>query len=199
MNPNQELEIPHRFALGLRGEPGPRRVGRLPDEHRRYALYMTVVRETKLPGVGVRHEFTSQDGTDVAVIVHHDGRRELVAYDAEDPDACRSLVSLSEPDTKTLGQILGVSAVTENVAEVRQVIKGLAIDWDRVSADSTAAGKAIGDGAFRTRTGASIVAVIRDDVPVPAPGADFVLAAGDVVVAVGPQDGLTELRTVLEG
>lgn len=160
---------------------------------------MTAVRETKLPGVGVRHEFTSEDGTDVAVIVHHDGRRELVSYDAEDPDACTSLVSLSEPDTKTLGQILGVSPVTENVAEIRHVIEGLAIDWTPVAADSAAAGTPIGDGQFRTKTGASIVAVIRDDIPVPSPDADFVLNPGDVVVAVGPTDGLTTLRALLGG
>ena len=160
---------------------------------------MTTVRETKLPGVGVRHEFTSEDGTDVAVIVHHDGRRELVAYDTEDPDACHSLVSLSEPDTKTLGQILGVSPVTENVAAIRQVAEGLALDWTLVAPGSTVAGVAIGSGEFRTKTGASIIAVIRDDVPVPAPDADFVLTAGDIVVAVGSIDSLTELRTLLGG
>ena len=158
---------------------------------------MDVVRETKLPGVGVRHEFTSEDGTDVAVIVHHDGRRELVTYDAEDPDACTSLVSLSEADTKTLGQILGVSAITENVTEIRQLIEGLAIDWTRLAVGSATAGTPIGASEFRTKTGASIVAVLRDNVPVPAPDADFVLAAGDVVVAVGPAEGLNTLRSML--
>ena len=70
---------------------------------------MSVVRETKLPGVGVRHEFTTEDGSDVAVIVHHDGRREVMTYEQNDPDACASLVTLSEPDTQTLAEILGVS------------------------------------------------------------------------------------------
>jgi TrkA domain protein len=160
---------------------------------------VATVRETKLPGVGIRHEFTSENGTDVAVIVHHDGRRELVAYDDEDPDACHSFVSLSEPDTKTLGQILGVSVVTENVAEVREVIEGLALDWAVLSAGSAAAGRTIGDGEFRSRTGVSIVAVIREDTPVASPGPDFVLDAGDVVVAVGPLVGLTALRGELGG
>jgi TrkA domain protein len=160
---------------------------------------MTVVRETKLPGVGVRHDFTSEDGTDMAVVVHHDGRREIIAYDADDPDACHSLVSLSEPDTQTLAEILGVSHVTETVKEIRQVIEGLAIDWTQLPVSSEVAGTKIGDGEFRTRTGASIVAVIRDDVPIPAPEADFVLDAGDVVVAVGPCEGLNTLRTMLGG
>jgi len=160
---------------------------------------MSEVRETKLPGVGVRHEFTDEDGNDVGVIVHHDGRREIVAYDVDDPDACHSLVSLSEPDTKTLAQILGVSPVTEIVAEIRQVIEELAIDWMQLPSDSHAAGTTIASGEFRTRTGASIVAVIRDNVPVPSPEADFVLAVDDIVVAVGPTDGLTTLRSMLAG
>ena len=158
---------------------------------------MTVVHETKLPGVGIRHEFTADDGRDIAVIVHHDGRRELLAYGADDPDACTSLVSLSPSDTQTLGEILGVSHVTETVTEILQDIEGIAIDWTEVSAQSTAAGRPIGDGEFRTTTGASIVAVIRDHVPVPAPTADFVLVSGDVVVAVGPRDGLKQLHSIL--
>ena len=39
---------------------------------------MADVRETKLPGVGVRHDFTTDDGRDVGVLVHRDGRRAYV-------------------------------------------------------------------------------------------------------------------------
>lgn len=160
---------------------------------------MTDVRETILPGVGVRHEFTSEDGNDMAVIVHHDGRREIIAYHADDPDACTSLANLSEHDTQTLGELLGVSHVTEVVEEVRQEIEGVAVDWMLLSERCAATGNAIGSGEFRTRTGASIVAILRDNEPVPAPEADFVLQAGDVIVAVGPPAGLTELRALIEG
>ena len=158
---------------------------------------MSVVRETKLPGVGVRHEFTTSEGNDMAVIVHHDGRREIMTYDGDDPDACTTLVSLSEPDTQTLAEILGVSHVTETVTEIRQEIEGLAIEWFALPSTSDLAGVSIGSGEFRTRTGSSIVAVIRDDTAVPAPGADFELAAGDVLVAVGTHDGLASLRSLL--
>lgn len=158
---------------------------------------MSLVRETKLPGVGVRHEFSTDGGGAMAVIVHHDGRRELMSYDDEDPDACHSLVSLSEHDTQTLAEILGVSHVTETVDVVRQAIEGLAIDWIDINAGSPMADSTIGDGRFRTRTGASIVAVMRGATSVPAPDADFVMVSGDVVVAVGTPDGLTSLRALL--
>ena len=159
---------------------------------------MSVVRETKLPGVGVRHEFTTGEGNDMAVIVHHDGRREIMAYDGDDPDACTTLVSLSEPDTQTLAEILGVSPIIEAVTEIRHEIEGLAIEWFTLPEGSELAGVSIGTGQFRTKTGASIVAVMRNDSAIPAPGPEFALAAGDVLVAVGTHDGLLQLRSLLE-
>jgi TrkA domain protein len=50
---------------------------------------------------------------------------------------------------------------------------------------------------YRTRTGASIVAVIRDGQSVPAPGPDFDLHAGDVVVGVGTSEGLATMRALI--
>lgn len=133
----------------------------------------------------------------MGVIVHHDGRREVLAYGADDPDACTTLVSLTERDTQTMAEILGVSHISETVSEIRQSIEGLVIEWIEVTGASGMGGKSIGAGQFRTRTGASIVAVIRDHVPLPAPGPEFVLSAGDMVVAVGTQDGIVQLRALL--
>ena len=156
------------------------------------------MRETKLPGVGVRYEFTSDQGQNVGVIVHHDGRREILAYDVDDPDACRSLLTLSDADTHVMAELLGTSNVTETVAEIRHEIEGLAIEWVPLSESSSFNGHSIGEGGFRTRTGASIVAAMRNNEAIPAPGPEFVLQAGDVIVAVGTHEGLQLLRTLLE-
>jgi TrkA domain protein len=158
---------------------------------------MADVRETKRPGVGVRHEFTTDDGTDLGVLVHHDGRREILVYDSDDPDACSSRLRLSAADTRTVSELLGASRVTEAVAAVQQEIEGLAIEWIELDATSPAAGATIGDGMYRTKTGSSIVAVIRDGQSIPAPGPDFGLAAHDVVVAVGTTEGLATMRELI--
>ncbi|MBA3266723.1 MAG: hypothetical protein H0T70_00495 [Acidimicrobiia bacterium] len=71
------------------------------------------------------------------------------------------------------------------------------LDWLTVAHKSPAAGATIGAGQYRSRTGASIVAVIRDRKTIPAPGPDFVFAAGDVAVAVGTPEGLAQLRDLL--
>ena len=86
---------------------------------------MSEVRETKLPGVGVRHEFDTESGTRVGVIVHRDGRREILVYDQHDPDACSTMVDLSAADTRTMSELLGSSQVTEAVSAVQQDIDAL--------------------------------------------------------------------------
>lgn len=160
---------------------------------------MAEVRETQLPGVGVRHDFTSDDGTRLAVLVRKDGRREILVYDRDDPDACRQVLQLSVNDTRTLSELLGASQVTEAVIAVQQQIEGLAIEWIHVHPASPSAGHTIGDGQFRTRTGASVVAVVRGGTTFPAPGPDFAFEADDTMVAVGTTDGLAKLRALVQG
>lgn len=158
---------------------------------------MATVRETKLPGVGVRHEFTTEAGTPIGVLVHRDGRHDVLVYDRVDPDACTALLQLTEDDTRTLAQLLGATQLTESLAVVQQQVEGLAIEWITLADDAAVAGQTIGDGQYRTRTGTSIVAVIRDDSSIPAPGPDFAFEAGDTIVAVGTADGLDLVRTIL--
>lgn len=158
---------------------------------------MADVRETTLPGVGVRHDFVTTDGREVAVLVHRDGRREILLYDPDDPDECRPMLSLSPDDARTLNELLGASRVTEAIGAVQQEIEGLLIEWITVAVGSTAEATSIGDGAYRTRTGASIVAVVRDGQPIPAPGPELVLQPSDVAVAVGTAEGLAALRGLL--
>jgi TrkA domain protein len=158
---------------------------------------MTEVRETHLPGVGVKHDFTTDDGRDIGVLVHRDGRRDIVVYDADDPDSCSMRMSMSAPDTRTLAELLGTSQVNTAVQAVQQEIEGLAIEWLTIEPTSPSAGRTIGDGEFRTRTGVSVVAVIRDDAPSPAPGPEFGLHAHDVIVCVGTIEGLDKVRELI--
>jgi TrkA domain protein len=158
---------------------------------------MPDIEETLLPGVGVRHEFTTAMGERVAVLTHRTGRREVAVYDRDDPDECRTVLHLSVEDTGALAELLGTSHVSEAV-RTAQRLEGLAIDWVTVPGTSEYVGATIGDGAFRTRTGASIVAIIRDETTtIAAPGPDSRFAAGDVVVAVGTPSGLERLRSLL--
>ena len=158
---------------------------------------MAEVTETQLPGVGVRYEFQTTYKDHVGVVHHHSGRREIVVYDRKDPDVARSVLELSADDSRTLSDLLGASQLTEAMAAVQQRIEGLTLEWVEVADGSSMAHRSIGEGQLRTRTGASVVAVIRGDTSEPAPGPEFVIEPGDVVVAVGTADGLELLRQAL--
>lgn len=159
---------------------------------------MPEVTETQLPGVGVRHEFTTAKGDRVSVLVFRTGRREVALYDRSDPDAASAVLHLDEDDARTLTDLLGGNPVTEAVAGMQQ-IEGVVLDWIPVGEDSPLAGQTIGDGQIRTRTGASVVAIVRSDTTVPAPEPTEELRAGDTVVAVGTVEGLRAMRELLDG
>jgi len=155
------------------------------------------VTETQLPGVGVRYEFTTHDGALLGVLHHHGGRREIVVYDEDDPDRASSVVELDADDSRTLSELLGATQVTEAVRVMQQRIEGLTLEWIELTPRSSMIGRTIADGELRTRTGTSVVAVIRGETTEPAPGPDFAFQAGDVAVAVGTPEGLELLRVAL--
>lgn len=158
---------------------------------------MPDVTEIQLPGVGVRHEFTTARGERVGVLAHRSGRREVVVYDRGDPDRCTTVLHLSPDDTRTLADILGATQVSEALAAVQQRVEGLAIDWVTIPARSPLVGTSLGEGQFRSRTGVSIVAIVRGETTIAAPGPELRFEAGDVAVGVGTPAGLGQLRELL--
>jgi TrkA domain protein len=158
---------------------------------------MERINETRLPGLGIRHDFECDTGDRVGVISHHGGRRELVIYRTDDPDRVAHSVVLDADEAHSLADILGGTSVTHSFDDLRQNIAGLAIDWLPVVEGSPAAGQAIGATQLRTRTGVSIVALMRGDRPIPAPEPDEVLQVGDTAVVVGTDDGINAAAHLL--
>lgn len=160
---------------------------------------MPEVTETELPGFGVRYEFTTGDGRQVGVLVHRSGRRDLLVYDEDDPDRCAESVPLDGESSQLLAELMGGTKVTERLGAMRQDIEGLVVEWLPLEAGSSAAGRTIGDLEIRSRTGVSVVAIVRGELAVPAPGPEEPLREGDVVVAVGTAAGTEQVRDLLHG
>jgi TrkA domain protein len=160
---------------------------------------MPQIKETQLPGVGVRHDFATRSGERLGVITHRTGRRDLLIYDRDDPDACAEVLRLEEDESHALAELLGGTRVTETIASLQQSVPGLTIDWLPISASSACAAHSIADFGIRGQTGVSIVAVVRGGQTVPSPGADFVLQPGDTAVAVGTPDAIRRAFALLQG
>jgi TrkA domain protein len=160
---------------------------------------MAVINEVELPGIGVRYEFVTQTGARVGVVHHRTGEREIVLYEPDDPDTSHDVLRLGADDSRTLAELLGVSQVAKELVELQQQVEGLAVDRLPLPATSPYAGRTVGDTAARTRTGVSIVAVLRGDAAFAAPGPEFGIEAGDVLVVVGTPRGIEELAVLLRG
>jgi TrkA domain protein len=151
---------------------------------------MVDVDHVKLPGVGMRYEFGIRAGGRVGVVAHRSGRREIFVSIGEDRDTFAEVFELTGEESQVLAELLGGSRITEELSQLRQAVEGLAIDWLPVDADSPFVELTIGDTRTRTRTGVSIVAVVRDEESFPAPGPEFVLRAGDTLVVIGQPRGI---------
>jgi TrkA domain protein len=158
---------------------------------------MPIVTEIPLPGIGVRYEFETEEGTRIGVVHHRSGMRELVRFERADPDTSHDLLRLGPEDSRTLAELLGVSQVAKELAELERGVEGLAVDRLPLGAGSPFEGRTIGDTGARTRTGVSIVAVLRAGSAHPAPGPEFELRGGDVLVVVGTPRGVEELAVLL--
>ena len=164
------------------------------------------IRQTPLPGVGVRHDFATRAGQRVGVVSHRTGRRDLLLYAASDPDAAGASVALTSDESAALAEVLGGTQLTASLADLQHRIEGLALDWVPVPPGSPFAGRSIAAAGVRTTTGVSIVAVLRRTAgdaktpahAFPAPRPDFVLQAGDTVVVVGTPEGIEALVELLE-
>lgn len=157
------------------------------------------VRETKLPGVGLRYEFDNSDGKRIAVIAHRGGEFEVfVCAEPKDPDSAQRVFRLTDGEADVLAQILGAARMVESYADLTKEIPGLHSGQVPVSEASPYAGKPLGDTRARTRTGASIVAVVRGDQVLASPGPEEVLHPHDVLVVIGTDDGIAAVRQLVD-
>jgi TrkA domain protein len=155
------------------------------------------IQETSLPGVGLRHDFTTRAGRQLGVMSYRTGRRDLLVYDREDPDACQEVIQLTDDEADALAELLGAARLVEHLARLQQQVEGLAIDWLPIRPGSPYARRAIADTQARTRTGVSIVAILRGEGAIPAPTPDVRLDPGDTLVVVGTPKGVKDLSQLL--
>ncbi|GAA5152609.1 cation:proton antiporter regulatory subunit [Pseudonocardia eucalypti] len=156
------------------------------------------VEVTRLPGVGTKQEFTTSTGRRVGVLSHRDGHRELLVSDLTDPDACSAAVPLNEPECVALGTLLGAPNLVAQLRAEQSEVPGVATAQFPITHGSPYAGRTLGDTAMRTRSGASVVAVLRGGTVLPSPRPDFRFDGGDLVVIVGTADGLKQAAAILE-
>jgi TrkA domain protein len=152
---------------------------------------------TALPGLGVSYAFATAEGQRVGVVAHASGRRDLMSYDPKDRERVLHTVVLNETEARTIAQLLDLPVFVDQVAELARGLDGVEAVRIPIVPGSPYCGRRLADTRARTRTGASIVAVVRDGRAIPSPTPDFEFRNGDGVVAVGDDAATAALRELL--
>ena len=152
--------------------------------------------KTPLPGIGMRYDLVTESGKHLSVVAHNDGRRFLGFYRPEDDEECQASVPLDQDEAAMLAQLL----LQERIDPVRNEIEiDLVTEHIPITVKSPYAGRTLGDTQVRSRTGASIVAVLRRTGATPSPTPDFRFAIGDKLVVVGTREGVDAVADLIAG
>jgi len=144
------------------------------------------LRETRLPGVGVKYGFRMDDGGRLAIILHNDGRREIYYFPHETDDEPRAVIRLADDEARQLGAVIGGAYERPKIVEDLEMALGeLLVEWVPVPDTSPAIGRTLAECAFRARTGITIVAILREPEPVTGAQPSDVVQQGDTLVTVG--------------
>ncbi|EME23651.1 cation:proton antiporter regulatory subunit [Rhodococcus triatomae] len=150
-----------------------------------------------LPGIGVRKDFELSTGRRVGVVALRDGGVDLIVSKKDDPDSCQASVRLSDDEAAVLANLLGAPQLVSQLREEHRDLPGISTRQLPIGDQSPYDGRTLGETAMRTRTGASVVAVMRAGQVYPSPNPDFNLTEGDLLVAVGTSDGLDAAAKIL--
>lgn len=155
------------------------------------------VNEVLLPGVGLRYEFTTERGVRIGIIAERSGDFEFVTYPEADPDQSQPLLRLTRAEADTVAEILGAPRIAERFADLTREIPGLSAGQIDVEPNSAYVNRPLGETRARTRTGASIVAIVRGDDVIASPTPEEILRAGDVLVVIGTHKGIAAVGRIV--
>lgn len=155
------------------------------------------IEQAQLPGIGLRHVLVTRGGKRVGVVAHRNGRHDLVVYRRDDPDTVAVSVVLTGEEADALAELLATPRVVQRLAQLHRQVEGLVTEQVPIAPGSPYAERTLGDTEARSRTGASIVAVVRSGQVFASPTPDFVFEVADVVMVVGTDEGTAAVARIL--
>ena len=155
------------------------------------------VNEVLLPSIGVRYEFTSHHGERIGIIARRSGAFEVVLYSRDDPDRAQPVFRLTDEEADAVAQILGAPRIAERFKELTSDVLGIESGQVLIEPGSPFIDKPLGATRARTRTGASIVAIVRNDQVLQSPGPAETLRVHDVLVVIGTEEGIAGVEQIV--
>jgi TrkA domain protein len=156
------------------------------------------LRETRLPGVGVKYTLLTSHGGRLTVILHNEGQREVYWFRHTEDEEPEAVIQLEDDESRQLGAIIGGAYERPKIVEELEMAFGeLAIEWVPVPDTSPAIGKTLAEAAFRQRAGITVIAILREPEPIVGAQPADVVEQGDTLVTVGKLGQYPAFRKLL--
>jgi TrkA domain protein len=158
----------------------------------------TELRETRLPGIGVKYSYETAHGGRLAVILHNEGLREIYYFARTDDEDPTAVIQLEDDEARQLGAVIGGAYERPKIVEELEMALGeLTIEWIPVPDTSPAIGKTLAELGFRAKTGITVIAILRQPEPVTGAQPHDVIQKGDTLVTVGKLGQYRAFRKLL--
>jgi TrkA domain protein len=158
----------------------------------------TELRETRLPGIGVKYTCVTAHGARLTVILHNDGLRELYYFRHAGDEEPQAVISLDDDEARQIGAVIGGAYERPKIVEDLEMAFGeLTIEWVPVPDGSPAIGHTLAECGFRQKTGITIIAILREPEPVAGAQPTDVVQEGDTLVTVGKLGQYPAFRKLL--
>ena len=159
---------------------------------------MPELRETRLPGVGVKYTLEPGRGGRLALIQHLDGLREIYFFRHADDDEPCAVITLEDDEARQVGAVLGGAWERPKIVDDLEMAFGeLSIEWVPVPDGSPLIGKTLAECGFRQKTGITVIAILREPEPVAGAQPTDVIQRGDTLVTVGKLGQYRAFRELL--
>jgi TrkA domain protein len=156
------------------------------------------LKETRLPGVGVKWSMTTARGSRVTVIQHNDGDREVYIHRRARDEDPAVVLELHDDEARQLGALLGGAYERPKIVEDLEMALGeFQIEWIKVPSGSWVHGRTLSDVALRKRTGVTVIAILRESESIAGAQPDDIILEGDTIVVVGKAGQFGAVRRLL--
>lgn len=157
------------------------------------------IRESVLPGIGMKYQMDTASGDRIVIVIHDDGRRELYHFTYEDYDQSISMVTLEDQEARQFAALVGGMVYKPKQLEsVEMAFDDLTIEWYRIEPHYGCIGRSIGELNIRHTSGASVIALMDKKTGKQVnPGPDAVLNVEATVVAVGEREQQKRFKQIL--
>lgn len=155
--------------------------------------------ESDLPGVGKKFEIDLDDDSTLVIVIHNTGKREIFLREGE-ADSTK-LFEMTDQMARQIGTILEGAYFQPIATDTTETMldDNSLLEWIKVVDSSELVGQTLEELDFRNVTGASVVAIQRDDDTESNPGPNTVIQTDDTLIILGTRNACKRVESIAGG